>query len=210
MRALFERVDRESGALDILVNNATALHDPLIEPKPFWTKPHELADILGVGLRSSYVAAHAAAPLLVRKASGLLVFTSAAGAVSYAHGPAYGAQKAGTDKMAADMVVELRPFGVASLSIWMGFLKTERSAAAVAAMPGMFDAMLELAETPDFTGHLIAAIHADPAMMSLSGRTLIGAEQAAAYGLADIDGSFPPSLRDKTGSPPDLNDIVLS
>ena len=45
------------------------------------------------------------------------------------HGPAYGAQKAGTDKMSSDMAVDLRPFGVASVSIWMGLLKTARSAA---------------------------------------------------------------------------------
>ena len=44
-------------------------------------------------------------------------------------GPAYGAQKAGADKMAADMAKELRPYSVAGMSIWMGGLDTERARA---------------------------------------------------------------------------------
>lgn len=52
----FERVARECGRLDLLVNNAAAIHDQLISPKPFWEKPIELADVLDVGLRSAYVA----------------------------------------------------------------------------------------------------------------------------------------------------------
>ena len=41
------------------------------------------------------------------------------------HGPAYGAQKAGVDKLAADMAVDFRETGVATVSIWMGILLTE-------------------------------------------------------------------------------------
>ncbi|SFR89664.1 SDR family NAD(P)-dependent oxidoreductase [Sphingomonas jatrophae] len=209
VRGLFAAVERDEGRLDILVNNAVALHDELIRPGPFWTKPADMAEILTVGLRSSYIAAHAAAPLLVAKPGGLMVFTSAPGAVAYAHGPAYGAQKAGTDKMAADVAVELRPFGCASVSIWMGFLKTARTAAAVAERPGQFDALMAMAETPDFTGRLIAAIHRDPDMMALSGRTVIGAEQAQAYGVVDLDGSSPASLRPIVGGPVTYDEIVL-
>jgi NAD(P)-dependent dehydrogenase (short-subunit alcohol dehydrogenase family) len=209
VRALFSAVERDEGRLDILVNNATTLHDDLIRPGPFWTKPANMADILTVGLRSSYIAAHAAAPLLVKKPGGLIVFTSAPGAVAYAHGPAYGAQKAGTDKMAADIAVEFRPFGAASVSIWMGFLKTARTASAVAERPGQFDALLAGAETPDFTGRVIAAIHSDPAMMKLSGRTVIGAEQALAYSVRDVDGSSPASLREIVGGPVTYDEVIL-
>jgi NAD(P)-dependent dehydrogenase (short-subunit alcohol dehydrogenase family) len=209
VRALFAAVARDHGRLDILVNNATTLHDELIRPGPFWTKPADMADILNVGLRSSYIAAHAAAPLLVARPGGLMIFTSAPGAVAYAHGPAYGAQKAGTDKMSADMAVELKPFGVASVCIWMGFLKTARTAAAVAERPGQFDALLAMAETPDFTGRVIAAIHRDPDMMKLSGRTVIGAEQAKEYGVRDLDGGSPESLRPIVGGPFTYDTIVL-
>ena len=63
--ALFARVADESGRLDLLVNNAAVVHDNLVDPKPFWEKPLDLGDVLDVGLRSSYVSAWHAAPLLV-------------------------------------------------------------------------------------------------------------------------------------------------
>ena len=57
---------------------------------------------------------------------GLVVFTSAPGAAHYVFGPSYGVHKAGMDKMAADMAVDFKEFGIASVSIWMGILLTER------------------------------------------------------------------------------------
>jgi NAD(P)-dependent dehydrogenase (short-subunit alcohol dehydrogenase family) len=86
--ALFARVDREAGRLDLLVNNAAAVHDALTGRDPFWLRPVELGDILDVGLRSSYVAAWHAAPLLLRGPRGLIAFTSSPGSVCYMHGAA--------------------------------------------------------------------------------------------------------------------------
>ena len=118
--ALFERVKAEHGRLDILVNNAAKL---VAAPSPggFWEKPLEAVDLITVGLRSHFVAAYYAAPLLIANGRGLIVNTSYYGSVSYhSSGPAYGAQKAGADKMAADMAKELRPYNIAAVSIWMG------------------------------------------------------------------------------------------
>ena len=206
---LFATVERNEGRLDILVNNAAAISNDLIQRGPFWQRPLRMADIITVGLRSSYIAAHAAAPLLTAKPGGLIVFTSAPGAVNYAHGPAYGAQKAGTDKMSADMAIDLRPYGAASVSIWMGLLKTARSAASMAEKPGQFDFLLPHMESPDFTGRIIAAIHSDPNMMELSGHTVIGAEVAQRYGVLDIDGSSPQSLRPVVGGPFKYDDLII-
>ena len=125
--ALFERVRADEGRLDILVNNAALIHDELQRPVPFWEKPLAAStDLLDVGLRSSLVASYYAAPLLVETGRGLVVFTSAPGAVRYQYGAAYGAHKASLDKFAADMAVDFRPFGVAVVSIWMGAVLTER------------------------------------------------------------------------------------
>ena len=41
VRGLFERIHSEQGRLDILVNNATALHEALTDSGPFWQKPLE-------------------------------------------------------------------------------------------------------------------------------------------------------------------------
>jgi len=123
------------------------------------------------------------------------VFTSAPGAVHYQYGAAYGAHKAGLDKFAADMAVDFRPFGVAAVSIWMGAVLTERLRQIIDGAPQL--AYLDdIAETSEFTGHVIAALAADPDVLAVSGRTLIGAELARQYGISDRDGRHPPSVRE--------------
>jgi NAD(P)-dependent dehydrogenase (short-subunit alcohol dehydrogenase family) len=201
VRELFTRVAADSGRLDILVNNATSIHDELIEPGGFWEKPLALADILGVGLRSAYVASYYAAPLMIAQRSGLIAFTSSFGASCYMHGPAYGAQKAGLDKFAADMAVDLKPHGVAALSLWLGPQLTERTAAAARSRPGQYDQFLQQAETPEFNGRIIHALAADPQLLQLSGQTLISAEAARRYGITEAGGREPPSYRELLGAP---------
>src|SRR5262249_41597837 len=98
VNALFERVRREQSHLDSLVNKAFFQPEAMTARGRFWEKPLELVEMLNVGLRSSYVASYYAAPMMVERKCGLVVFTSASGAVHYAFTPAYGAQKAGTDK----------------------------------------------------------------------------------------------------------------
>ncbi len=206
---LFDRVRQECGRLDLLVNNAAVISDDLIGPEPFWEKPPGLADVLDVGLRSSYVAAWHAAPLLVAGERGLIVFTSSPGSVCYMHGPAYGAQKAGIDKMVADMAVDFRDTGVATVSIWMGILLTDKLRSAFQGQPEALAGFAEHAETPEFTGHLIDALYRDPALAELSGHAVIGAELGQRYGITDEGGRTPPSHREMLGSPRVPSAIVV-
>lgn len=205
----FDQVAAECGGLDLLVNNAAVISEELVSAQPFWAKPRELADVLDVGLRSSYVAAWHAAPLLLERERGLIVFTSSPGSVCYMHGPAYGAQKAGVDKMAADMAVDFRDTGVATVSIWMGILLTEKLRRAFDGQPEALQRFAEQAETPEFTGLLIDALFADPALAELSGQTVIGAELAERYGITDADGRTPPSHRDMLGAPRVPSTVVV-
>jgi NAD(P)-dependent dehydrogenase (short-subunit alcohol dehydrogenase family) len=194
--ALFQRVAADEGRLDILVNNAALIREELQRSVPFWDKPLAAStDLLDVGLRSSLVVSYYAAPLLVETGRGLVVFTSAPGAVRYQYGAAYGAHKASLDKFAADMAVDFRPFGVAAVSIWMGAVLTERLRQIIDS-GAEFAYLADIAETPEFTGHVIAALAADPDLLAVSGRTLIGAEVAQQYGITDAGGRRPPSMRE--------------
>ncbi|MCF6386232.1 SDR family NAD(P)-dependent oxidoreductase [Mycobacterium sp. MBM] len=206
---LFARVRDEHGGLDLLVNNAAVIHDELTGARPFWEKPVGLGDVLDVGLRSGYVASWHAAPLLTARPRGLIVFTSSPGSVCYMHGPAYGAQKAGIDKMAADMAVDFGGTAVSCVSIWMGILLTDRLRAAFAGNPDALAATAAHAETPEFTGHVIDALFADPELAQLSGRTLIAAEVATRYGLTDDGGRRPPSHREMLGSPREPSTVII-
>jgi hypothetical protein len=93
------------------------------------------------------------------------------------------------------MAVDLLPFGVAAVSIWMGAVLTERVQEIIASGPE-FAFLNEIGESPEFTGHVIAALADDPDMLTLTGRTLIGAELARTYGITDRGGRQPPSFRD--------------
>jgi NAD(P)-dependent dehydrogenase (short-subunit alcohol dehydrogenase family) len=195
VEALFEQVRREQGRVDILVNNAAAIYDELTTPGRFWEKPLKLADIINVGIRSTYVASWHVAPMMVAAGSGLIVNTSGSGGVHYVYGPGYGAHKASQDKLAADMAVDLAGTGVSALSIWMGALLTDRLKAVIASDPDKYGYLWDRVETPEFTGHVIWALHNDPDLATLSGQTVIGAELAERYGIRDAEGRQPPSYR---------------
>ena len=206
---MFEQVKREQGRLDILVNNALFVPDDLVKPGPFWQKDLNLIDITDVGMRSSYVASYYAAPLLLANGQGLVVNTSSFGAKCYMHGPAYGAGKAAVDKMAHDMAVDFKPHQVACLSIWMGLIATERTVALMAAAPELYGAMLEGAESPEFTGRVIDAIANDENYMALSGKVHVGAELALSYQVQDLAGKQPISHAAMFGEPTEFNDAVV-
>ena len=203
VEAAFARVKRDLGGLDILVNNAAAVHGAdLIAPGPFWEKPLRLVDMIDVGLRSNYVAAYHAAPLMAAAGKGLIVSISFYGSVSYFHGPAYGAAKAGTDKMMADMAIDLAPHRVAAIALWPGFVLTDAVKAMPPEMlPDDLRAMLPNWETPEFSGLVIDALYRDPGLMAKTGQALIGAELGAAYELRDTDGKQPISYRAGMGAP---------
>jgi hypothetical protein len=104
--------------------------------------------------------------------------------------------------MAADMAKELRPHNVAAVSIWMGPLDTERARAHISSLPPD-RRPTQKRESPQFPGHVIAALYRSSDLMALSGRVLIDAELGAYFGVTDIAGAMPRSLRYQLGGPPE-------
>ena len=153
IKALFERVKAEQGHLNVLVNNATAVGPDPLAPPPFWNKRLTISEQFTVGLRSAFVASYYAAPLLIAADGALVVNVSYYGAVSYHLDPAYGATKAGLDKLTFDMAQDFKPYNVAVVSIWPGPTATERSKSVIAKIPGG-DKILASQETPRFSGSL--------------------------------------------------------
>jgi NAD(P)-dependent dehydrogenase (short-subunit alcohol dehydrogenase family) len=201
VEALFARVAAERGRLDLLVNNVFAVPDEVLQPGSFWEKPLHLWDMVDVGLRTSYVASVFAARLMVPRRQGLIVNISGFGARAYVHGVAYGVSKAGADKMARDMARELRRHGVAALSLWLGLVGTERTRRALQEHPRLFAGLVP--ESQEFPGRVIRALALDPDVLRHSGRVLVAAELAREYGVLDVDGSQPASLRESLGGPAD-------
>ena len=189
--ALFARVRRDHGRIDVLVNNAFAIPDGQLVA-PFWTQPISFWDTMHtVGLRSHYVASVLVAPMMIEARRGLIVNVSSFGAKIYAVNVAYGAGKSGVDRMARDMARELRPHGVAAVALWPGIVRTER----LLLEPERLGFDTTNGESPQLSGRAVAALSVDPKLLDRSGQALVVAELAKEYGFTDIDGKQPASLR---------------
>ncbi len=193
--ALFRQVFNERGQLDILVNAVWGGYENMLENGqitwnlPFWRQPSWRWDAMfGAGVRAQFVACAQAARIMTRQDSGLIVNLSYWAARKYIGNALYGAAKAATDKLSADMAHELRDYNVCVVSLYPGLVSTER----VIQAAGSFD--LSNAESPLFNGRAVAALAADHNVMAKSGEVLVAAELAREYGFTDLDGRRPAPL----------------
>jgi dehydrogenase/reductase SDR family member 1 len=197
---LFERVDAEQGRLDVLVNNAFLIPKELTSGLPFWEVPiSNWDDMVDVGTRSAYVASVHAARRMVPAGAGLIVNVSSSGAEEYAWHVAYGVGKCALDRLTADTGIELGRHGVSVVSVWPGFVRTERIdvGAASGQLPASLD--LDAAESPRFTGRGVVALAQDPDRGAFNGRAVSVRDLAEHYGFRDVDGRLPPGpLRHRT------------
>lgn len=192
---VFDRIKADEGRLDLLVNNATAEMGAMVG-KRFWELPLSLwDDLIGVGLRSHYVASWYAAPIMIEQGRGLIVNVSSHGSREYLMGVSYGVGKAGVEKLTADTAKELRDQGVAVMSIWPGLVKSENRLVHAETQPDgrvtLFGLDLSYAETPHFPGRAVVALAGDEDPMRRTGQAFWVADLARDYGFTDIDGSIP-------------------
>jgi len=202
--SLFEQIRRDSGQLDILVNNAFALPEDLTDTGGFWEKPLSNLQMIDVGVTSNFTAAWHAAQLMVPAGQGLMVTISGYAGGTYNYGALFGTCKSAADRMAHDMAIELKPHGVVSLSLWLGLTFTERASRNLAANPAMSSHVVTnpaAGSTVEFPGRVICALASDPQAIAWTGGTLIAAELAEHYEIRDIDGNAPPSLRHQRRPP---------
>ena len=209
IQALCSRIEQEQGGLDILVNCAIAIPDDIVNPKPFWEKSFAQVDMLTVGLRSDYVMAYYAASLLIKK-QGLMVGISSPGSRCYMHGPAYGAGKAGTDKMTHDMAHDFKPLGVTAIGLWPGVVRTERLLALQKADPNLYQSVAGISESQILQGQVLAAFYADAQHHSETGKGFYTADLANRYGILDDDGKAPTSPAGMFGPPTEFSPIVIN
>jgi dehydrogenase/reductase SDR family protein 1 len=179
----------ECGRLDLLVNNAFGTPvDGIPENIPFWELPLGVWDqLISVGLRSHYVTSVFAASPMVAQKCGLILNISSMGARMHLNNVAYGVGKAGVEKLTADTAEELRPHGVAVVSLWPPFTKTEL------VLPEMeqYADFVRYMASPHFTGRAVVALASDPQIMEKTGRRFVVASLAEDYGFTDLDGTRP-------------------
>jgi dehydrogenase/reductase SDR family member 1 len=192
--AAFEHITA-GGGIDLLVNAAWGGYEGMVEngaftwTRPFWEQPvYRWAGMIDAGVRAAFVCSAHAARVMVPQRRGLIVNISFWPAQKYVGNTIYGVAKAATDKLTSDTAHELRPHGVAVLSLYPGLVRTE----AVMAAASWLD--LSNSESPEFVGRVIAALAADPQTIERSGQVIVAAAAAETYGIADTDDRRPRPL----------------
>jgi dehydrogenase/reductase SDR family protein 1 len=210
VKELMERIERDHGRLDILINNCFRMPKGSVEAlnKKFWEIDIDTWDTLHqVGLRSHYVASHFAMPLLLKSAKSperpaslprpLVGMIGSFGGLTYTFNLPYGVGKAAVDRLAKDMAIEVEEEDICVVSFWPGVVMTERTEISVESgdWEKYVGVPLDNAETPEFTGKAIVALAKDPENMAKSGSYQVVAELAQEYGFTDLNGTVPPSIR---------------
>uniref|UniRef100_A0A4W4GWQ3 Dehydrogenase/reductase (SDR family) member 1 n=1 Tax=Electrophorus electricus TaxID=8005 RepID=A0A4W4GWQ3_ELEEL len=198
IKELFERVQREqNGRLDMLVNNAYSGVQEIFDNmgKKFWEMDPAIWDsINNTGLRGHYYCSVYAARMMVAQGKGLIVIISSMGGLKYLFNVPYGVGKAACDRLAADIAVELRSRGVASVSLWPGAVRTElvhHNILQNENLQGTNQKWKEAfinGETTEMSGKCIVELAKDKSLMSLTGKVLFTCDLARRYGLQDVDG----------------------
>jgi NAD(P)-dependent dehydrogenase (short-subunit alcohol dehydrogenase family) len=179
--ALFERIRREQGQLDLLVNNAWSGYE--IAPHgdlPFWDIEWRHWDLMfDGGLRATAFASTLAAPMMIEQGNGLIV--NITWVLDRPHGHAfYEVVKNATNKLTEQLADDLRPHGIACVAVSPGFMRLERM--------DLTPELAAKAESAAFPGRAIAALAADANVLAKSGRVFTTPALAREYGFTDIDG----------------------
>src|SRR5438552_8871821 len=126
VEAVFQRIAEEQGRLDVVVNVASPEFSAMVGV-PFWEIPFDhITRCLDIGPRSNYViTALAARRFMIAQKAGVVINISSHGANSYLLSVPYGVGKAGIDRVTRDTAMELKPHGVAVVSLWPGLVLTE-------------------------------------------------------------------------------------
>lgn len=190
VEALFERIDRESGRLDLVVGNVWggyADHDWRTFGAPLWEQPlSRWQAMFESGLRAQLTTARLASARMVEQGAGLIVFTGAwDDPGEYLGNLYYDVSKAAVSRLVTGLGHELRQRGVSVVGIVPGFTSTEAVVGAFAA-EGMDPP--EAAHSPEYVGRAVVCVAADPGATSLNGTSVQTATLGGRYGFADVDG----------------------
>ncbi|MCX5567995.1 SDR family oxidoreductase [Kaistia nematophila] len=206
VQALVERIRRDHGRLDILVNDIWGGENLFEWNKPVWE--HNLDKglrLLRLAIDTHLITAHFALPLLIERQGGLLVEvtdgTADYNATHYRLSPFYDLAKTSVNRMGWAHAQDLAPHGATSVSLTPGWMRSEIMLEtfgvrednwrdATAAEPHFV-----ISETPRFVGRAVAALAADPERARFNGQSLSSGGLAQAYGFTDLDGSRPDAFR---------------
>jgi len=198
VEALFQRVEREHGRLDVLVNSVAGEDPMMAQWCSFWQTDLGNAEAaLRQSLLSHIITAKHAAPYMIRNRRGLIVEVTENDILSAGGNPVTQTVKFALKGLALNMAAELRPHGVAAVAVTPGFLRSETMLEGFGVTDetwregGKKDPNFLESESPWFVGRAVVALAGDPAILERSGQLFSSWELGREYRFTDIDGRRP-------------------
>lgn len=199
---LIERIRKEQGRLDILVNDISESAQQEFG-KAFWQLDIEKGFAMFQNAIFTHIAtSHFAAPLMVETAKktslpGLIVEIGDGDSYTYRGNLFYDLIKTTVIRLAFAMARELRRKNVAAVALTPGFLRSEIMLEHFGVTEANWkdaakkDPNYLASETPLYAGRAVACLAADPNIMKKSGRVFSSWGLSDEYEFTDADGTRP-------------------
>ncbi|HWG90174.1 MAG TPA: SDR family oxidoreductase [Candidatus Thermoplasmatota archaeon] len=198
VKALFERVEREQGRLDVLVNDVWGGDAHVEWHKRFWEQDLEKGfRMFRNAVHTHIITARYGAPLLLKRPGGLLVEITDGDAFQYRGTLFYDLVKTSVIRLAFAFNEEMAPRGGTAVAVTPGFLRSEAMLDHFGVTEenwrdgAKLDPNFIASETPLFVGRAVAALAADPNVAKKGGRVWSSWTLSDEYGFTDADGSRP-------------------
>jgi NAD(P)-dependent dehydrogenase (short-subunit alcohol dehydrogenase family) len=204
--ALVERIDRDHGRLDVLVNYIWGAEHLFAFDTPLWELDLQAGlRLLRLAIDTHLITSHHALPLLLRRPGGLVVEvtdgTADYNAGHYRVSAFYDIAKTAVTRLAWGQAQELGPRGATAVSLTPGWLRSEAMLEHHSVEEADWRRACErtphfcISESPRYVGRAVAALAADPDVARWNGESLSSGALAEVYGFTDLDGTRPDCWR---------------
>jgi NAD(P)-dependent dehydrogenase (short-subunit alcohol dehydrogenase family) len=207
--ALFDRVQKEQGKIDVLANSVWGGHNEFqsIEDmqaawsRPFWEQPFEQWDnMLLAGPIAYFLASCHAARLMAAAGEGLIVgvtdgIIDGTPPDQYQGLLMWDVGHHCINRLLFGMAAECKPHGIAVVTLMPGFMRTERVMINIKTEEHKKMFRFDLSESVEYIGRAVAGLSADRCVLEKSGKIHFVADLAREYGFTDVDGKAIPRFR---------------
>jgi NAD(P)-dependent dehydrogenase (short-subunit alcohol dehydrogenase family) len=206
VKALVERIEREQGRLDVLVNDVWGGEYLAEWNVPVWE--HSLEGglrMLRLAIDTHIITSHFALPLLIKNSGGLVVEmtdgTAEYNNANYRLSLFYDLAKTSVIRMAWGLAQELRPHQSTAIALTPGWMRSEMMLDHYSVSEANWlDATAKqphfvISETPRYVGRAVAHLAGDPEVERWNGQSLSSGQLAKVYGFTDLDSSQPDCWR---------------
>lgn len=201
VKVLFERIQKEQGRLDILVNDIWGSEANIHWDKAFWEDDvQNTIHVLENAIHTHLITSRYGVPLMVERGSGLIVEITD-GQTYTVRGPMpYSLSKIGVIHMAEVMASQLdwrEQKGITALALTPGYLRSEEMLEKFGVTEENWkdgikvDPDFVVSETPFYIGRAVAALASDRDVHRYHGQALSTWDLMHQYQFTDVDGSQP-------------------